>query len=80
MPKKKVEDYVKPLAIKYNITQKQARMILTHAFKQMCKYIENGKDVRIPHFGHIYFDKKFYSKYLHKSDEKINRKSNRPHN
>jgi len=74
MPKKSVSDYVKPLAIKYGLSQKQTRMILMHAFKQMAKYIQNGKDVRIPHFGHIYFDKKYFSNYLKKvNDDRRNR-------
>jgi len=78
MPKKSVKDYVKPLAIKYGISQKAAQLILMHGFKQMSKYIQNGKDVRIPHFGHIYFDKKYFSNYLKKvNDDRLRKKADR---
>ena len=66
MPKKSVKDYSEFLAIKYGISHKHAHKILMHGFMNMCRYIESGKDIRIPHFGHVYFNKNKFSNYVKK--------------
>lgn len=71
MPKRNVEYYSKILALKYGIKKKDAHKVLMNAFKNLARQIEKGNDVRIPHFGHLYFNKSYYAKYIKETNDKM---------
>lgn len=64
MPKRNVQYYSKILAVKYGISKKDATRVLLRAFKKMASQLKKGNDVRIPGFGHIYFNKEAWSDFL----------------
>jgi|TARA_R110000868_G_scaffold407972_1_gene690013 nucleoid DNA-binding protein len=78
MPKRNVEYYSRILALKHGITKSGAKLLLMHAFKNLAKNIEAGNDIRIPHFAHIYFNKKYFARYLKKMNE--NKESQKKNN
>lgn len=50
-----VNDYVKELAERHDLSQKQVRQLLMWMTRNLCHLIERGEEVRIKGFGRIYF-------------------------
>ena len=50
--------YAKILAKRLNISESKAYKICVYGMKNIVKILEEGEDIRIPGFGHIYVDKK----------------------
>jgi nucleoid DNA-binding protein len=69
--KRNVAYYAKIIAKKHGLKQKDVQKLLTYGMKNVVKMIENGEDVRLMKLGHIYFDKKLYSKYKNTDKNRI---------
>lgn len=67
---KNVKYYSKLIAKKYNLPQKTVHFVLMYFMRNVITTIKNGNDIRIPKFGHIYFDKKALINYFKKSGNK----------
>ena len=70
MQSKNVKYYSKLISKKYKIPQKIVHFVLMYFMKNVIRTIKNGNDIRIPKFGHIYFDKKALINYHKKNVSK----------
>lgn len=66
LEKKYTKNYIKKLSEKYNIPQKDVKVLMVHGLQNVCRMIFRGQDIKVPHFGNIYFDKNKFSKRLKK--------------
>jgi len=59
----KTQDYIRSIARKHSLNIKKTSLLLHFITKNFCRIIEDGQDMRISGFGHVYFNKKHYLKY-----------------
>ena len=79
--KRNVTHFAKILSEKYNIPEKKVRALLHYGVRNMMKMIENGEDIYIPGFGHIYSYKKAFveriDRFRKQQDERNNQDNDR---
>jgi len=64
MERKNVKHYSKLIAKKYKLPQWMVHHVLMYFMRNVITVIKKGDDIRIPKFGHIYFDKKALINYF----------------
>ena len=69
--KRKVLNYAKIIAKETGLPLKKVNLILVYGWRNICKMIENGEEVRIKGLGRIYFNKESKKEEKIKKEEQV---------